>query len=541
MKNLTDATAWKNLQEHYNTFRETHLRDLFSHEPNRFQQFSLETEHLFLDFSKNRINQAIFSDLIDLTTERELEQIKQAMFDGQKINFTEQRSVLHTALRNQSQRKVYVDGENIMPQILSELERIEHFTDSVRNGKYRGFSDKPLKHIINIGIGGSHLGPKLICEALADYQQPDLQIDFVSSASIQSLLNTLDPETCLFIVSSKTFSTQETLVNAELARDWLLEKANQQAVNQQFIGISSNQEAVKQFGIDENNIFTMWDWVGGRYSAWSAIGVAVILMIGMDNFRSLLKGAWDLDEHFRHATAAENMPVIMAMLGIWYSNFFAAQSQAVIPYDHRLRSLPFYLQQLDMESNGKSINSTGFEANYKTGPIIFGTEGTDCQHAFFQSIHQGTHTIPVDFIAVRDNPNSTQKQQTQLLANCFAQSEAMMRGKTSEEVRLELEAAGYNSGTLLLLTPHRTFAGNKPSNTLLLEKLTPETVGALLALYEHKVFVQGVIWNINSFDQWGVELGKQLANQIYLDAGRDHPGKHDASTEGLMRRASLKS
>jgi glucose-6-phosphate isomerase len=539
MKDLFNTSAGKRLQAHFTDFKHSHLRQLFSEEPDRFKRFSLETDHVFLDFSKNRINQAIFGDLINLAEERDLDRITQAMFNGEKINFTEQRAVLHTALRNLSQRPIYVDGDDVMPTINAELDRLEKFSKAIHQQQWRGYSNKPLKHIINIGIGGSHLGPKLLCEALEEFRQADIRVDFVSSASIKPRLENIDPETCLFIVSSKSFRTDETLGNAKLAREWLIKSlGDQKAIEKHFVAVSNNDTAAEKFGIHKDNIFALWDWVGGRYSVWSAIGLAVILLIGMDNFRSLLKGAWEMDEHFRLSSPEKNMPVIMAMLGVWYSNFMGVQSQAVTPYDTRLRSLPFHLQQLDMESNGKSINSTGHEASYTTGPVIFGTEGTDCQHAFFQSIHQGSHLIPVDFIAVENNPNSTKNQQALLLANCFAQSEALMRGKYSEEVRLELAAAGYNNGEIQLLTPHRSFAGNKPSNTLLLENLTPETMGALLSLYEHKVFVQGVIWNVNSFDQWGVELGKQLASQIYLDFTRDYPGTHDSSTEGLMHRVS---
>ncbi len=534
---LTKTPAWLALQEHYQTFRHVQMSEQFSNDSRRFKRFSIKTDDLFLDYSKNRIDQTTMELLVQLAEDSDLNIIREAMFNGDKINFTEQRAVMHTALRNQSRKPVLVDGKNIKPKIKDVLKRIEHFSEKVRNKKWLGYSGKPIKNIVNIGIGGSHLGPVLISDALAQYSNLDMQGWFVSSSDINSLLDIIDPETSLFIIVSKSFSTKETIANAEIAKSWLIEAAgDKKAVTNHFVSVSANIEAAISFGIDKENVFEFWDWVGGRYSIWSAVGLSSILLIGMDNFKEMLGGAWRMDEHFRNAPLDQNMPVIMALLGIWYHNFFGAQSQAIIPYDDRLKQFPLHLQQLDMESNGKSVTSSGATTDYTTGPIIFGSPGTDCQHAYFESIHQGTHLIPVDFIATLNNPVSSEKQHEVLLANCLAQSEAMVRGRSEQEIRAVLKAAGHDAGEIELLAPHKVIAGNKPSNTILFNELSPTTLGALLALYEHKIFVQGVIWKINSFDQWGVELGKQLADQIQLDLYRKNPGHHDCSTEGLMEK-----
>jgi len=532
---LTQTPAWMALQEHFNTSRHVQMSDSFANDSQRFKRFSIKTDDLFLDYSKNRIDQTTMVLLTKLAEDSDLNIVREAMFNGDKINFTEQRSVMHTALRDQSRKPVLVDNKNIKPKIKNVLNRMEQFSEKVRNAKWLGYSGKPIKNIINIGIGGSHLGPVLISDALAQYSHPDMHGWFVSSSDINSLLDILDPETSLFIVVSKSFSTKETIANAEIAKSWLIEAAGDpKAVANHFVSVSANLEAAISFGIHEENIFELWDWVGGRYSIWSAVGLSSILLIGMDRFKGMLSGAWRMDEHFRNAPLDQNMPVIMALLGIWYNNFFDAQSQAIIPYDDRLKQLPLHLQQLDMESNGKSVTSSGATTTYTTGPIIFGSPGTDCQHAYFESIHQGTHLIPVDFIAALNNPISSKKQHEALLANCLAQSEAMICGQSEQIIRAALKASGHNAGEIELLSPHKVISGNKPSNTLLFNKLTPATLGALLALYEHKVFVQGIIWKINSFDQWGVELGKQLADQIQLDLHRKNPGHHDCSTEALM-------
>ena len=533
---LTQTPAWLALQEHFNTSRHVQMSDLFANDSLRFKRFSIKTDDLFLDYSKNRIDQTTMDLLTKLAEDSDLNIVREAMFNGDKINFTEQRAVMHTALRDQSRKPILVDDKNIKPKIKNVLVRMEHFSEKVRNEQWLGYSGKPIKNIINIGIGGSHLGPVLISDALAQYSHPDLQGWFVSSSDISSLLDIIDPETSLFIVVSKSFSTKETIANAENAKSWLIEAAGDpSAVANHFVSVSANPDAAISFGIHEDSIFEFWDWVGGRYSLWGAVGLSSILLIGMDRFKEMLGGAWRMDEHFRKAPIDQNMPVVMALLGIWYNNFFGAQSQAIIPYDDRLKQFPLHLQQLDMESNGKSVTSSGATTTYTTGPVIFGSPGTDCQHAYFESIHQGTHLIPVDFIAALNNPISS-KQHEALLANCLAQSEAMIRGQSEPMIRAALKASDHNTGEIELLSPHKVIAGNKPSNTLLFNELTPATLGALLALYEHKVFVQGVIWKINSFDQWGVELGKQLADQIQLDLHRKSPGHHDSSTEGLMQK-----
>ncbi len=536
-----DTPAWRKLRQHYLTIKSVHMRQLFDNNSQRVKKFSAQTEDIFLDYSKNRIDQTAMDLLIKLAEERELDIMRSAMFNGEKINFTEQRAVMHTALRNRSKRPSLADGRSVKSSVKDVLKKLGVFSDRVRSGKWLGYSGKPIKTIINIGIGGSHLGPKLVSNALAEYNNSTLDCWFISSSDINTLLNKVDPETTLFIVVSKSFSTQETIANAELAKSWLVKKSgDKSSVAKHFVAVSANHQATGMFGIDHENVFELWDWVGGRYSLWSSVGLSIILQIGIEQFEAMLEGAWRMDEHFRTTPFDQNLPVIMALLGVWYTNFFDTTCHAVEPYDVRLEGLPSYLQQLDMESNGKSVTANGTTVNYNTGPIIIGSVGTDCQHAYFQSLHQGSHLIPVDFIAsLQPPPYSAKKQHEALLANCFAQSEAMMCGRTEQEIRTELKNSDLSTGDIELLTLHKVIPGNKPSNTLLVNDVTPESFGALLALYEHKVFVQGVIWNINSFDQWGVELGKQLAKTIQQDLKQKVFDEHDCSTESLMRKYRL--
>lgn len=538
MSKLKETSAWKALDAHYNKVRDLHMRDLFAEDPQRFDNFSLRFGDLLLDYSKNRITAETLELLLDLARAREVQNRAQRMFNGEKINFTEQRAVLHTALRNRSNTPVYVDGENVMPMINAVLERMRHFVESIRSGDWKGYSNKSITDIVNIGIGGSDLGPVMVTRALIPYAG-SLQVHFVSNvdgSQIYDTLKNLDPQTTLFLVASKTFTTQETLTNARHARTWLLAAAGDEtAVAKHFAALSTNVEAVTEFGIDPQNMFEFWDWVGGRYSLWSAIGLSIALYIGMDNFEALLAGAHDMDQHFLNAPLEENMPVVMALLGIWYHNFFAAETHAVLPYDEHLHRLPAYLQQADMESNGKRITGDNAVVDYTTGPVIWGEPGTNGQHAFFQLIHQGTRLIPCDFMMATCAHHSLSEQQQILFTNYIAQTEALMRGRTSVEAREELMAEGLSGGELEALLPHKVFPGNRPSNSLLYPQLTPAMLGRLIALYEHKIFVQGVIWGINSFDQWGVELGKQLAKTIQNEmVGGESGGGHDASTEGLL-------
>ncbi len=531
MSELLQLPAWQALQQHYSKITLLTMRDLFAQNPNRFQNFSLEGNALLLDYSKNRITQETMQLLYQLAYESELSAKINAMFSGQAINYTENRSVLHIALRNQSQQAIYVDGIDIMPKVRSVLSHMREFVSVVRNGLWKGYGGQRVTDVINIGIGGSDLGPKMVVQALQPYQTKDLNFHFVSNidgADIQSVLNKINPETCLFLVASKTFTTQETLTNAHTARKWLLDHyQDKKAVASHFVAISTNAVAVKAFGIDVANMFEFWDWVGGRYSLWSAIGLSIALAIGMDNFQAMLQGGHQMDEHFRTADFEKNMPVILALLGIWYHNFFQAESHAILPYDQLLSQLPSYLQQADMESNGKSVNNQGKTVDYSTGPIIWGQSGTNGQHAFYQLIHQGTHLIPADFILPIKSHFNIGEHHNILVANCFAQTEALMLGRTEAELRQQ----GIDESVL----PYRVFSGNRPSNTLMLEKITPKTLGSLIALYEHKIFVQGVIWQINSFDQWGVELGKQLASKILPELSQTEVSEnHDSSTNGLI-------
>ena len=538
MTNPTQTRAWKQLAAHFEEIGELHMRDLFTEDPQRFERFSLHCGDLLLDYSKNRITAETMQLLFELAGECDVKGWTKRMFSGEKINFTERRAVLHTALRNRSNSPVYVDGEDVMPKINAVLDQMRRFSEQVRSGAWTGYTGKRITDAVNIGIGGSDLGPVMVTEALRPCAGP-LNVHFVSNVDGSQIYDTLaglDPETTLFLVASKTFTTQETLANAHQARRWLLHSAGDEAaVAKHFVALSTNSEAVRAFGIDTANMFEFWDWVGGRYSLWSAIGLSIALYIGMDQFENLLAGAHAMDQHFLEADSEHNLPVVMALLGIWYHNFFAAPTHAILPYDQHLHRLPAYLQQADMESNGKRVDREGRAVAYTTGPIIWGEPGTNGQHAFYQLIHQGTRLVPCDFLAAANAPYTLKDQQRILFTNYIAQTEALMRGKTPDEARAELAAEGLSGLDLEALLPHKVFPGNRPSNSLLYPRLTPFMLGMLVALYEHKIFVQGIIWNINSFDQWGVELGKQLAKVIQkeMDSGDGGEG-HDASTRGLL-------
>jgi glucose-6-phosphate isomerase len=519
------------------------MRQMFEADAKRFEKFSVHVDSLLFDYSKNRIDAETMRLLFALAEQSHLPERVASMFNGEKINLTEKRAALHTALRNRSDRPVHVDGVNVMVDIRRVLENMRRFSNAVRSGQHRGHTGKPIHHIVNIGIGGSDLGPLMVCEALKSYAEranmPPLCAHFVSNIDgthLAETLKKLNAESTLFIVSSKTFTTQETLTNARSARSWLVEKlGDERAVAKHFAAVSTNLEGTSNFGIAPDNVFEFWDWVGGRYSLWSAIGLPIALYLGMDKFEELLDGAYAMDEHFRTAPLDQNVPTIMALLGIWYGNFFGAGSNAVLPYDQYLHRFPAYLQQLDMESNGKRVDRNGDSVDYDTGLVVWGEPGTNGQHAFYQLIHQGTRMIPADFIASMHSQNPLAGHHEILLANCFAQTEALMVGKTAEEARAELQAAGMGEQELEALLPHKVFPGNSPTNTLLFDRLDPHALGMLIALYEHKVFAQSVIWNINPFDQWGVELGKQLAGRI-LPELQDSilASRHDASTAGLI-------
>lgn len=539
MAELTLSKYWQKLQRHWDEIYNIHMMDQFAQDPERFQRYSLEAAGVFLDYSKNRINDETIKLLMGLARERDVENWRDRMFGGEAINFTEHRAVLHTALRNRSNTPVYVDGKDVMPDVNRVLQQMREFTDAVRHCQWLGYTGKRIKHIVNIGIGGSDLGPIMTCGALRPYGHPHLRMHFVSNIDGTHMTETcsrLDPERTLFLVASKTFTTQETIANAYTAREWFLKSGASEAdIAKHFVAISSNAEAVAAFGIDTRNMFEFWDWVGGRYSIWSAIGLPLALYIGMDRFEQFLSGAHEMDQHFRTAPLEQNMPVIMAMLGIWYINFYAAESQGIMPYDHYFSRFPAYLQQGDMESNGKGVNRDGMPVGYHTGPVIWGEPGANGQHAFFQLLHQGTRLVPVDFIIPMHSHNAIGDHHIFLLSNFFAQTEALMKGKSADEVRKEMLEQGLSEEETETLVQHKCFTGNRPSNSLVVNAIKPETLGALVALYEHKTFVQGVIWDINSYDQWGVELGKKLALDIQdeLRAGEnvDH---HDGSTNGLI-------
>jgi glucose-6-phosphate isomerase len=540
----SDLPAWHSLRDHQRSIAELHLRDLFRADPARFERFGVEGAGLFLDFSKHRIVDATLPLLAELAEQTGLEAHRASMFAGKSINSTERRAVLHTALRNRSAAPVLVDGTDVMPAVRRVLGLMREFSEGVRSGRIVGHTGKPIRDVVNLGIGGSDLGPLMACEALEPYSRSDLRVHFVSNvdgAHLGRLLKRLDPGTTLFIVASKTFTTQETLANAQSARAWLVSGlGNETAVARHFAALSTNLAGTAAFGIPDERVFEFWDWVGGRYSLWSAIGLSIALYVGMDNFESLLEGAHAMDEHFRIAPLTQNLPVIMGLLGLWYRNFWGAATHAVLPYDQSLHRFAAHLQQLDMESNGKRVDLQGREISYPTGPVIWGEPGTNGQHAFFQHLHQSTDWTPCDFILPLRSHYPLNDHHRMLTANCFAQSQALMQGRTADEARAELRAQGKDAAEVERLVPHKVFPGNRPSSTLLLRQLTPHALGALVALYEHKVFVQGSIWNVNSFDQWGVELGKQLAGRILKDIDGGAPAHvQDASTAGLIRRALL--
>ena len=538
MVDPTQTAAWKALVAHHDEVSDLLMRDLFRDDPERAARFSLTLGDLLFDFSKNRITDQTVALLTELCEECGVRDWITRMFSGDAINETEGRAVLHTALRNRGDRSATVDGADVMPDVRRVLSQMRAFTTSVREGAWMGHTGRAITDVVNIGIGGSDLGPVMVTEALRPYWKQGLRAHFVSNVDgthLSEVLRQVQPETTLFIVASKTFTTQETLTNARSARQWLVDRLGaEDAVAKHFVALSTNREAVAEFGIDPANMFEFWDWVGGRYSLWSAIGLSIATVIGMDHFEELLAGAYEVDEHFRAAPLRENIPVIMAALGVWYHNFFGAPSHAVLPYDQYLHRFPAYLQQADMESNGKQASRDGaIITEYTTGPIVWGEPGTNGQHAFFQLLHQGTHLVPCDFIVAAQSHNPIAPHQDILVANCIAQAEALMCGKTAEEARGELERAGVSKDRVAALVPHKTFPGNRPSNMLMVERLTPRALGRLIALYEHKIFVQGVIWNIYSFDQWGVELGKQLA-KVVLPELSGAEGEHDGSTRQLI-------
>ena len=538
MANLTKLPAWSALQNHFEYFKDIHLNDLFLNE-NRFSDFSIQLNDILLDFSKNRINSDTFRLLLNLAKETNVRSAIDAMFSGEMINTTEKRSVLHIALRNRSNTPVYVDHNDVMPQINEVLQKMKLFTDKVRSGKWKGYSGKSITDVVNIGIGGSDLGPLMVTEALKPYGG-DLNVYFVSNVDgthIAETLKCINPETTLFVIASKTFTTQETLTNAHSAKDWFLQsEANEDDVAKHFIAISTNANGVESFGIDTQNMFEFWDWVGGRYSLWSSIGLSIALYIGFEKFEELLSGAHEMDIHFKTAPFEENIPVILGLLGVWYNNFFGAESHCILPYDQYMHRFAAYFQQGDMESNGKYINKNGEKVNYSTGPIVWGEPGTNGQHAFYQLIHQGTKLIPCDFIAPVNTQNPIGDHHTKLLSNFFAQTEALMKGKTREQAKKELESEDFSDLELEALLPHKIFEGNKPTNSIFVKKLTPKVLGSLIAMYEHKIYTQSVIWNVNAFDQWGVELGKQLAKVILPElSNKDKVESHDSSTNGLIQ------
>ena len=537
---LTSTTSYQALQTHAQDARQWQMRDLFAQDPQRFERLSAEAAGLFLDYSKNRLDGRTLALLANLARERGVEQLRDAMFAGDKINLTEQRAVLHTALRAPKDKQITVDGQDITADVHDVLARVKTFSDAVRNGSWLGHTGKEITDIVNIGIGGSDLGPKMVCLALRQFAHPRLTMHFVSNVDghdMDAALARVNPETTLFIIASKTFTTAETMMNANTARSWFLKHASEEALAKHFVAVSTNVEAIKKFGIDPDNMFPFWDWVGGRYSVWSAIGLPVALCVGYGYFSDFLAGAHALDEHFRTAPIEQNLPMILALVGFWNREFLGCPSVSIAPYHQDLNRFPAYLQQLDMESNGKRVTRAGDTiTDYATGPVIWGDVGTNGQHAYFQLLHQGTDVTPMDFIAALRPAHEFQNHHAALLANCFAQSEAFMKGKTADEVRQDL--AGQDAAEIERLVPHKTFPGNRPSNTILMEYLTPATLGALIALYEHKVFVQGAIWDVNSYDQWGVELGKVLAKKIEAELnGEAQPAQHDGSTNGLIARA----
>ncbi|MEK9686332.1 MAG: glucose-6-phosphate isomerase [Methylophilaceae bacterium] len=543
MTKIIDSNEWQDLKKHFDDIKNVQMRDLFKDDEQRFEKFHLALDDFLFDFSKNRINDKTLGLLNKLAIKADVEGWRAKQFSGEKINTTEDRAVLHTALRSQDNNPVVVDGVDVKPEVKKVLKQVESFSNSINDGSWKGFTGKKINTIVNIGIGGSDLGPAMVCKALKPYSQKDLHIHFVSNVDGADLALTLeqcDPETTLFIVASKTFTTQETMTNAFSARHWFLNHAkNNDAISQHFVAVSTNTEKVKEFGINEENMFIFWDWVGGRYSLWSSIGLSISIYLGFENFKELQTGAYEMDQHFLNAPIEKNMPIQMALIGIWYNNFFKFNTQAILPYDQGLSLLPSYLQQADMESNGKFIDRDGNRVCLETGPVIWGESGTNGQHAFYQLIHQGTQFVPCDFIMpIKSHYNPGDKKNLHhkiLMSNLLAQSQSLMMGKTIDEARSELINSGLSDQEISSLLPHRSFEGNRPSNTILFEKLTPKNLGKLIALYEHKIFVQGIIWNINSFDQWGVEYGKQIARLVLPKIqGEKTTSCFDASTNNLI-------
>ena len=543
MTKIIDSNEWQDLKKHFDDIKNVQMRDLFKDDEQRFEKFHLALDDFLFDFSKNRINDKTLALLNKLAIKADVEDWRTKQFSGDKINTTEDRAVLHTALRSQDDDPIFVDGIDVKPEVKKVLKQIESFSNSINDGSWKGFTGKKINTIVNIGIGGSDLGPAMVCKALQTFSHKDLHIHFVSNVDGADLALTLeqcDPETTLFIVASKTFTTQETMTNAFSARHWFLNHAkNNDAISQHFVAVSTNTEKVKEFGINEENMFIFWDWVGGRYSLWSSIGLSISIFLGYENFKALQTGAYEMDQHFLHAPIEKNMPIQMALIGIWYNNFFKFNTQAILPYDQGLSLLPSYLQQADMESNGKFIDRDGKRVCLETGPVIWGESGTNGQHAFYQLIHQGTQFVPCDFIMpIKSHYNPGDKKNLHhkiLMSNLLAQSQSLMMGKTIDEARSELINSGLSDQEISSLLPHRSFEGNRPSNTILFEKLTPKNLGRLIALYEHKIFVQGVIWNINSFDQWGVEYGKQIARLVLPKIqGEKTTSCFDASTNNLI-------
>lgn len=534
--NPTGTEAWKNLQNHYNAIRETTIQELFQQDGARAEKFNLQWNDILLDYSKNNINQETISLLLELANSTGLKDAISQYFNGETINQTENRAVLHTALRAKQSAVIKADGENVIPEVYSVKNKIKTFTQEVTSGTRKGYTGKTFTDIVNIGIGGSDLGPVMAVEALQFYKN-HLTTHFVSNVDgdhVNEVIKKLNPETTLFVIVSKTFTTQETLTNSETIKEWFLKSASQEDIAKHFVAVSTNIEKVTEFGINPDNIFPMWDWVGGRFSLWSAVGLSISLAVGFDNYDELLNGAYEMDEHFKSAEFDQNIPVILALLSVWYNNFFGAESEALIPYTQYLQKLAPYLQQATMESNGKSVGRDGKPVNYQTGTIIWGEPGTNSQHAFFQLIHQGTKLIPTDFIGYIKPLYGNEDHHDKLMSNFFAQTEALMHGKTKEQVQAEFDKQGIPADKAAFLSPFKVFAGNKPTNTILIQKLTPKSLGSLIALYEHKIFTQGVIWNIFSFDQWGVELGKQLANSILEEINTKTVKNHDSSTSFLL-------
>ena len=535
----TRTASWQKLIEHYNRTRSTHMKDLFATDPERFKKLSLRFNDMLVDYSKNRITHETIRLLIELAREVDLADAIEKMFTGDTINQTENRAVLHTALRNRANRPVLLDGRDVMPEVNAVLEKMKAFSESVRSGAWKGFTGKKITDVVNIGIGGSDLGPVMVTECLRPYALDGLAVHFVSNVDgtqIVETLKRLNPETTLFMVASKTFTTQETMLNALRAREWFLAYArDREHVAKHFVAISTNIEEVGAFGIDQENMFVFWDWVGGRYSLWSAIGLSIVCFIGYENFVEMLQGGFEMDCHFQSAPFEKNIPVVLALIGIWYRNFFGTETEAILPYDQYMHRFPAYFQQGNMESNGKSVDRNDKRVTYQTGPIIWGEPGTNGQHAFYQLLHQGTALVPADFLAPAVSHNPINDHHAVLLSNFFAQTEALMRGKTREEVVAELKREGRSEAEIERLWPYRIFEGNKPTNSILFKQLTPRTLGSLIAMYEQKIFVQGVLWNIFSFDQWGVELGKQLARKILPELKESGAvATHDGSTNGLI-------